>query len=73
MADERRHELRLMVDQAKCESVGVCVRECPDVFRFRWGNKRATVIADPVPTELRERCLDIVERCPSGAIKIIEC
>ncbi len=71
MADEQRR-LRLAVDQNRCQSMGICVRECPEVFRFQAGNKRATVVADPIPPTLRRRCLDIVERCPVRAIVIVE-
>lgn len=72
MSAGQGRQLRLTVDQAKCESVGICVRECPQVFRFRWGNKRATVISDPIPPDLRDQCLDIVKRCPKNAIVIID-
>lgn len=64
--------MKVEVDELKCETAGICVKECPEVFKFREGSKRATVVRDPVPASLERRCREIAERCPTGAIRIIE-
>ena len=35
--------MRVKVDQLKCGTIGICVKECPQVFRFQPGSKKATV------------------------------
>lgn len=64
--------MRVEVDQRKCETTGICVKECPKVFRFQEGSKRATVIVDEVPPELEQKCRKIAQMCPTDAIIIRE-
>jgi ferredoxin len=63
--------VRVTVDQMKCDTTGICVKECPDVFRFQEGSKKAEVILDPVPQRLHMKCEQIANRCPTGAVVIV--
>jgi ferredoxin len=64
--------MKIEVDQMKCDTSGICVKECPQVFRFQEGSKRATVILDEIPTELEEKCREVAKMCPTDAITIRE-
>ncbi len=64
--------MKIEVDQLKCETVGICVMECPEVFRFQEGSKKATVILDKIPVALQKKCRMIARKCPSNAIRIVE-
>ena len=33
--------MKIEVDQNKCGTIGICVKECPEVFRFQEGSKKA--------------------------------
>jgi ferredoxin len=63
--------MRAMVIQNKCESVGMCVKTCPYVFRFQEGSKKATVIVDEVPPHLERKCLKAADLCPNNAIVVL--
>ena len=63
--------MRVSVIQNKCGTVGVCVKTCPDIFRFQEGSKKATVIVDKVPPQLEKRCLKAADLCPNKAIVVL--
>ena len=62
--------MKAEVDQFKCETVGICVKICPDVFRFQEGSKKATVIMDEIPPRLQKKCREAARACPNMAITI---
>ncbi|MGD2126900.1 MAG: ferredoxin [Desulfobacteraceae bacterium] len=62
--------MKVEVDQMKCDTTGICVKECPQVFRFQEGSKRATVILDEIPLELEQKCREVSRMCPTNAIVI---
>lgn len=64
--------MRIEVDQNKCGTVGLCVRECPEVFRFQEGSKKAKVILGEIPPALKDRCCEAARKCPNQAIIIYE-
>ena len=64
--------MKVEVDQMKCRTAGMCVKECPEVFRFQEGSKRAMVIMDPIPANLEQKCQDAARKCPHNAIIIKE-
>lgn len=64
--------MKIEVDQMKCRTVGACVMECPEVFRFQEGSKRATVIFETIPANLEQKCRDAAKKCPNEAILIEE-
>jgi ferredoxin len=64
--------MKVKVDQLKCATVGVCVKICPEVFRFQEGSKKATVMLDPIPVIHWEKCLRAARECPNKAVIIQE-
>jgi ferredoxin len=57
--------------QERCGGVGMCVKICPDLFRFQEGSKKATTLFDRVPIILQEKCLKAADSCPNKAIIIV--
>jgi len=64
--------MQVEVDPVLCESIGVCVRECPSIFSFREGSKKAVTPEGDVPPALEERVREVALMCPNRAIRIIE-
>ena len=64
--------MKVVVDESKCETAGICVKECPEVFRFREGSKRAVAIEEGIPPSLQTECRRVAELCPAKAIRILE-
>lgn len=60
--------MKVEVDQMKCDTTGICVKECPQVFRFQEGSKRATVMLDEIPPKLEQKCREVANMCPTNAI-----
>jgi ferredoxin len=63
--------MRLIVDQIKCSTAGICIKICPEVFRFQERNKKAAALFDKIPASLEKKCLEAVDLCPNKAIFII--
>ena len=51
-----------------CTSCGLCVDNCPEVFRM--GTDIAEVIVDEVPPELEDAVQEAADDCPVEAIII---
>jgi ferredoxin len=66
------HQVRVTVDQTKCATIGICVKELPQVFRFQEGSKKATVLLDEIPPALQQKCRQVARECPNNAIVIEE-
>ncbi len=64
--------LKVVVDQKKCATVGICVKELPEVFEFQHGSKKAEVKVDVVPSHLEAKCVEVAKKCPNGAIIVKE-
>jgi len=64
--------MKVEVDQNKCETIGICVKECPEVFRFQEGSKKAKVILGQIPPALQKKCREVARKCPSQAVIIYE-
>lgn len=62
--------MKIRVDQLRCDSTGICVMECPQIFRFQEGSKKAEALVERVPHSLEETCKDIAMKCPTHAIII---
>lgn len=60
--------MRATVDDS-CTACGLCEESCPAVFQLGSADK-AKVIADPVPEESRECCLEAQQECPVEAIHV---
>lgn len=63
--------MRVVIDQLKCNTIGICVKEAPDIFQFLPGSKKATVVFEQIPEHLREKCLAIANKCPNNAILVV--
>jgi ferredoxin len=64
--------MKAKVNQMKCVTVGICVKICPEVFRFQEGSKKATVVLDPIPAAFHDKCRKAARECPNNAIIIAE-
>lgn len=64
--------MKVEVDQLKCMTIEVCVKELPEVFRFQEGSKKAMVLMDPIPSALEQQCRRVARMCPNEAIIITE-
>jgi len=60
--------MKVRVEQLKCDTSGICVMECPELFRFQEGSKKAEALLKEVPPSLEAKCIHIAGRCPTGAI-----
>ena len=64
--------MKVEVDQMKCRTVGICVKDCHEVFRFQPGSKRAMVVLEEIPPRLQQKCREVARKCPNKAILIKE-
>ena len=64
--------MRVKVDAMKCETAGICVKECPEVFRFQEGSKKAHAITEEIPPRRQRKCRKVADLCPAKAIRIVE-
>jgi ferredoxin len=62
--------MKAEVDQIKCGTIGICVKICPQVFRFHPGSKKAYVQVDEIPPQYELKCIEAAEKCPNNAITI---
>ncbi|MBN1625344.1 MAG: ferredoxin [Deltaproteobacteria bacterium] len=60
--------MRMIVDQIKCGTAGMCVKTCPEVFRFQEGSKKAIALFDIIPPSLERKALEAARLCPNKAI-----
>lgn len=63
--------MKTRVLQNKCGGVGICVKTCPNLFRFQEGSKKAAVLLDRVPSGLEKNCLKAADSCPNKAIVVL--
>jgi ferredoxin len=64
--------MKIRIDQLKCDTSGLCVMECPELFRFQEGSKKAKALVEEVPPAMKDICIRIADRCPSKAIILEE-
>ena len=64
--------MKVSVDQLRCDTSGICVTECPTLFRFQEGSKKAEALMEKVPPSLEKVCIRIAALCPTGAIILEE-
>lgn len=61
--------MKLVLDENKCSSLGMCESVAPDVFEV--GEEGGLTILDPnPPDDQRELMEEAVEACPTGALSI---
>ena len=63
--------MRVRVDNTLCESNGVCVKLCPEVFELDDDDDLLILIENP-GVELREKLEHAVARCPRQALRLEE-
>ena len=63
--------MRARVLQEKCGGVGMCVKICPDLFRFQEGSKKAATLLDKVPQKFEKECRKAADSCPNKAIVVL--
>jgi len=64
--------VQIKVDPSKCKTFGICVKLCPEVFRFETGSKKAVAIEGEIPADLVDKCLEAQRKCPEAAILVIK-
>lgn len=64
--------MKVCIDQTRCETAGICVQLCPQIFRFEPGSNKAVAVTPEVPREYESRCRDAAHRCPVQAICLTE-
>ena len=62
--------MRVCIDQSKCHTHGICVKELPQIFRFETGSKKAVVFVNEIPRELEKKVCRVAEKCPVKAIQV---
>ena len=61
--------MRIVLDETKCSSLGMCEAVAPDVFEV--GDDGALVVLDPTPDEQHRALMEeAVAACPTGALSI---
>lgn len=63
--------MKVRVDLEACESNGVCVKLCPDVFELD-DEDVLHIKVDEVPAEHEERVRRAVAKCPKQALRVEE-
>ncbi len=63
--------MKVEVDYDKCQSNAVCMGILPEVFEVR-DDGFLYVLDEHPPAAFRERLLEAVAGCPTGAISIVE-
>lgn len=64
--------MRVDVDGVRCDGNGLCVQQCPELFRFREGSKKAAPRVSKVPERLQDECVQVAKSCPTGAIFVFD-
>ena len=63
--------MRIVLDPAKCSSIGMCESVAPDVFEI--GDDGAlTVLAPEQPEDRRSLVQEAVASCPTGALSLAD-
>lgn len=64
--------MKVHVDQLRCRTAGLCVKHCPEIFRFQEGSKRAEAMVTDVPPALQKKCAEAADLCPNRAIVVMD-
>lgn len=60
--------MKVKIDKELCSGDEICVDICPEVFKME--DDVAVVQMETVPEDLKERCREAVDECPSEAITV---
>jgi ferredoxin len=64
-------QMRLVVDRTRCNGLGLCEAEAPDLFEIQDDGSLVQLIERPGP-DRREAAEAAVARCPNEALRIVE-
>lgn len=67
--DLKEHEVKLLVDEERCQGHGRCYAIAPDLFEITDDYGHAAAVEAEVPDDLTEDAKDAVDSCPERAIK----
>ena len=63
--------MRIVLDESKCSSLGMCEAVAPDVFEV--GDDGALTVLQPEqPADRRALMLEAVAACPTGALTLVD-
>jgi len=63
--------MRIVLDESKCSSLGMCESVAPDVFEV--GDDGALHVLQPTPSEARRAQMEeAVAACPTGALSLVD-
>ena len=60
--------MRMIVDYIKCDTSGLCIKTCPEVFRVQEGRDKAIALFDKIPAFLESKAVEAARLCPNKAI-----
>jgi ferredoxin len=63
--------MKVVVDREICEAQGVCVRNCPEVFRLD-EDDRLVILMEAIPEDKLATVRYCVQRCPKQALSLVE-
>jgi ferredoxin len=63
--------MRVVVDQLKCESNGLCVTQAPEVFELT-DDDELIVLNDSPPDSQRAAVETAIRMCPKQALSLVE-
>ena len=63
--------MKLSVDRKACTGAGNCVRLAPDWFDQDDDEGLVVVLDDSPPASLQSLMRDVVDACPTGAIRVV--
>ena len=62
--------MKVRIDEEMCSGDEICVEMCPELFEMK--DDVAVVKMESVPDELKDKCREAADECPSEAIIIEE-
>jgi ferredoxin len=63
--------MKVHVDADLCSGSGACIDTCPQVFELNQDGISVTKMTN-VPEDLKQKCKEAAENCPTQAISIEE-
>ena len=63
--------MKLTVDRTACTGAGNCVRLAPDWFDQDDDEGLVVLLGDSPPDGLKPLMRDVVDACPTGAIRVV--
>lgn len=63
--------MKIVVDRDLCEANAVCTRRAPEVFHVGDDDVLRVLVEEPGP-ELAEKVKLAIDKCPKGALSLVE-